>query len=197
MELLEGWLPRQSWFTGDGDAALSKVGSFRFDDPEGEVGIETILVAADGAVFQVPLSYRGSPLQDAEQFLVGTMQHSVLGERWVYDACGDPCYADALGAAILTGQPQAEQYLDVGGRLESMPESVVVRSTGPIQTVRPVIGTVTASNTDAGTVVRSGNLELLVIRRLDLAAQPAGTEALGCTWTGQPEPVTLAAVTAR
>ena len=78
MELLEGWLPHQPWFTGQG-AALSKVGSFRFDDPDGEVGIETIFVAGDGIIFQVPLSYRGSPLRDAEPSLIGTMQHSVLG----------------------------------------------------------------------------------------------------------------------
>jgi Maltokinase N-terminal cap domain len=193
MELLEGWLPQQPWFTAHG-AALSKAGAYRFDDPEGEVGIETILVAGEGTVFQVPLTYRGSPLRDGEASLIGTMQHSVLGERWVYDACGDPSYAEALAAAILTGKPQAEQYFDVDGRLEAIPESVVVKSTGPVDASRPAIGAATARGNGAGTLVRAGDLELLVVRRLNLAEQPAGPGALTGNWDGQPIPVTLAAV---
>lgn len=195
LELLQDWLPRQPWFTGTA-AALGKVGAFRFDDPEGEVGIETILVAADGTVFQVPLSYRGSPLQGAEASLIGTMQHSVLGERWVYDAVGDPCYLDALAAAILTGQSQAQHFLNVDGRLEAMPESVLVGSTGPLRSAAPTLGPGTASSTDAETVVRTGALELLVIRRLQLAEQTAGPQVLTGTWAGQRTPVKLAAVTA-
>jgi len=195
LELLRGWLPRQPWFMGDA-AALDKVGAFRFDDPEGEVGVETILVAADGAVFQVPLSYRGSPLPGAEASLIGTMRHSVLGERGVYDAVGDPCYLNALVAAILTGKPQAQHFLAVDGRLEAMPESVLVGSTWPLRSAAPTLGPGTAASTDAETVVRTGALELLVIRRLDLAEQTAGPEALTGTWAGQQNPVKLAALTA-
>lgn len=196
LELLNGWLPHQPWFTAAG-AALRRVGSFRFDDPEGEVGIETILVADRSSVFQVPLSYRGSALHGAESYLIGTMQHSVLGTRWVYDACGDPCYLKAVAAAMLTGRPQAEQFLDVDGRLEAMPESVVVGSTGPLHTAVPGIGSLAVRSTDAGTVVRTGEMELLVIRRLNLAEQPVGTAALTGTWAGQQTPVKLAAVTVR
>lgn len=195
LELLQSWLPRQPWFTR-GAAGLGKVGAFRFDDPDGEVGMETILVAADDTVFQVPLSYRGSPLHGAEASLIGTMQHSVLGERWVYDAVGDPCYLDALAAAILTGQPQAQHFLAVEGRLEAMPETVLVGSTGPHRSAAPALGPATVSNTDAGTLVRTGALELLVIRRLQLAEQAAGPEALTGTWDGQQTPVKLGAVTA-
>jgi len=195
LELLQGWLPRQPWFAGAA-AALDKMGAFRFDDPEGEVGIETILVAADGAVFQVPLSYRGAPLDGAEAFLIGTMEHSVLGERWVYDAVGDSCYLDALAAAILTGQPQAQHFLAVDGRLEPMPESVLVGSSGPLRSAAPGLGPGTVSNTDAETLVRAGALELLVIRRLELAAQASGPGALTGTWAGQDTPVKLAAVAA-
>jgi len=78
-----------------------------------------------------------------------------------------------------------------------MPESVVVGSTGPLRTTVPDIGSRTVFSTDAGTVVRTGELELLVIRRLSLAEQPAGTGALTGTWAGQHTPVRLAAVTVR
>ena len=194
LELLEGWLPHQAWFTAPG-ATLRKMGSFRFDDPEGEVGLETILVAGDSTVYQVPLSYRGAPLRDAEPALMGTMQHSVLGTRWVYDACGDPCYVDALAEAILTGRPQAVHYLDAGGTLEAIPETMVVSSTGPGLAAHRVFDGVTARTADAATVVQAGERQLTVIRRLDLAEHTAEPLALTGTWAGQPTPVTLAAIT--
>jgi hypothetical protein len=62
MILLGRWLPNQSWFKGNIGTDLARVGSFRFDDPDGEVGIETLLVADDDGVFQVPLTYGGSHL---------------------------------------------------------------------------------------------------------------------------------------
>src|ERR687893_260389 len=97
-ELIAGWLPSQSWWSGS-PAPLDVVGAYRFDDPAGEVGIEThLLRTADGAVLQVPLTYRGAPLAGAERHLVGTMEHSHLGRRWVYDGCGDPVYVGALAA---------------------------------------------------------------------------------------------------
>jgi len=112
LELLAAWLPTRGWYPGPTGTAvlpdsapqasleLTRVAGYRFDDPAGEVGVETILVqAGDGPVVQVPLTYRGAPLSDAEAFLVGTTDHSVLGKRWVYDACGDPVYANVLATA--------------------------------------------------------------------------------------------------
>lgn len=57
MELLQAWVPDQPW-CGIADASsLTKLGSYRFDDPDGEVGIEThLLGTADGQVLQVPLT---------------------------------------------------------------------------------------------------------------------------------------------
>ena len=53
MGLLNGWLPSQPWFSGDAEAGITKVASFRFDDPDGEVGIETLLVqAGEDAILQ-------------------------------------------------------------------------------------------------------------------------------------------------
>ncbi|MDQ1651477.1 MAG: hypothetical protein QOI35_677, partial [Cryptosporangiaceae bacterium] len=89
LELLAAWLPGRRWFDGPA-AAIERVSSFRFDDPAGAVGIETILVrAGDRPVYQVPLTYRDAPLAGADRWLLGTTDHSVLGQRWVYDGCGD------------------------------------------------------------------------------------------------------------
>ncbi|MFF2243905.1 hypothetical protein ACFVTM_06950 [Arthrobacter sp. NPDC058130] len=194
LELLEEWLPSQPWFP-ESAAGLSKVGSYRFDDPAGEVGIETILVSAAGSTFQVPLTYRAQPLAGAEPWLVGTMQHSVLGQRWVYDACADPVYVTALAASIMLGRPQAKQYLDVKGKLEILAESVFVQSTGP--TLKAVASVSSATPRDAadGTAIEAADLHLLVVRKLDLDAQPAGPLTLTGIWEGQQDNVKLAAVT--
>lgn len=106
LALLEGWMGHQRWYAAKGsDPRTRRVRSFRFDDPEGEVGIETLVVADESGpvpvVYQVPLTYRGAPVAGLEHALVGTMEHSVLGTRWVYDACHDPAYATQLLAAIL------------------------------------------------------------------------------------------------
>ena len=95
LDLLRDWLAGQDWFAGD-PAELEKVGSFRFVDPDGEVGIETLLVRSGGVTYQVPLTYRGAALDEADRSLIGTLEHSVLGTRWVYDAVGDPVYVVEL-----------------------------------------------------------------------------------------------------
>lgn len=102
LELIADYLPKQPWFIQEGEPEL--VGAYRFDDPAGEVGIETHVVSAGDRIYQVPLSYRGYELAGANDWLIGTMDHSVLGKRWVYDACADPVYIKALATAILTGR---------------------------------------------------------------------------------------------
>src|SRR6476660_5453621 len=105
--LLTRWVAGQPWAAGVDAGSLEAVGAYRFDDPAGEVGIETHLVrTADDRLLQVPVTYRGAPLPDAP--LVGQPEHSVLGTRWVYDACADPVYALTLATTILTGGHEAE-----------------------------------------------------------------------------------------
>ena len=106
LELVTAWMPRQRWYAGKGhDPLLRRVGGFRFEDPEGEVGVETLLLAdtavSPAVVYQVPLTYRGAPLDGAEHALLGTMEHSVLGTRWVYDGPHDPVYVRTLVDTIL------------------------------------------------------------------------------------------------
>ncbi len=48
LELLTGWLPAQPWYRQTGhEPSLAKSGGFRLDDPQGEVGIE-FMVVTDG-----------------------------------------------------------------------------------------------------------------------------------------------------
>ena len=87
-ELMDAWLPTRSWFDGNPDR--KPVGAFRFDDPEGEVGLEGFLLGGIGLpTYFLPLTYRGAELAGADDHLVGTTEHSELGTRWVYDGCAD------------------------------------------------------------------------------------------------------------
>jgi hypothetical protein len=103
-ELAAAWLDREG-LGGVGDVEM--VGSYRFDDPEGEVGIEALLVRRAGEVFHLPVTYRGAPLDGAEAHLIATLEHSVLGRRWMYEAAGDPVALACYAAALAGQQEQA------------------------------------------------------------------------------------------
>ncbi|WP_432156382.1 maltokinase N-terminal cap-like domain-containing protein [Streptomyces sp. bgisy153] len=112
LELLAAWLPSRPWYRGGAAGPeLVKSGGFRLDDPEGEVGIEFMVVTdvsgPEPVPYLVPLTYRGAPLDGAEHALVGTMEHGVLGRRWAYDGCHDPVLAAQL-TALLEGREQAQ-----------------------------------------------------------------------------------------
>jgi hypothetical protein len=167
-ELVADWLPSRPWAAGL--EITGKVGEYRFDDPAGAVGVETILWATgEGTILQVPLTYRSAPLDGADDFLVGTTDHSVLGTRWVYDACLDPIWATALATTILTGGTQAQMYVEKDGQRVDVPARVPVQGSGqpgaPSPTLAEVDSAVDAgSGGEAVTVVRAGDLELVVAR---------------------------------
>lgn len=194
LEALAGWLPGRPW-AGPVDAQPTQVGSYRFDDPDGAVGIETLLVrTAGGRLLQVPLTYRSAPLEGAEDALVATMEHSVLGRRWAYDGCADPVAVRALLGAVLAGGQQAVLDYDAGsGPLQRREPTVRVAGTGSPGVAVPVVDGVRRSDTGTTTVVEAGGVALTVHRVLDGATTATGP-ALRGTWSGVAEPVVLAAL---
>ncbi|MBB5781176.1 maltokinase N-terminal cap-like domain-containing protein [Nonomuraea jabiensis] len=127
LELLTSWLPSRPWYSsGAGDPELVKAGGFRLDDPQGEVGIEFMVVTdtsdTQPVSYLVPLTYRGAPLDGAEHALVGTMEHGVLGRRWAYDGCHDPVLVAQL-LALIEGRVQAQDQ-----NISDTPDREVTRS---------------------------------------------------------------------
>jgi hypothetical protein len=206
MEFLAGWAPSQPWFIGEVSSGLTNVASFRFDDPDGEVGVETLLVrAGDGPIMQVPLTYRNAPLTGGDAWLIGTLHHSVLGTRWVYDAVGDPVYLLTTATATITGGRQADLFVDVDGEMVPREPSAVVVGSGtggaPVPTA-PSVEDISARFEAGFTVVETTGLTLAVARMLradapewrwpaSLARSNTAEAVLSGTWTGQSEPLPL------
>lgn len=195
IELISSWLESRPWSAG---GPWEQVATYRFDDPAGEVGIETfILRSADGVELHVPLTYRGAALEDAESFLLGTMEHSVLGRRWVYDACGDPVYAQVLAATIVSGGREAEQYVEEDGRRTLLEGSARVWATGDTPYGTHPLGEDTSSAEDAVATISTADHTLHVLRRAE-ARLPEEREALlKGAWSAHPNGTPLASITHR
>lgn len=192
IEVLTPWLRSRSW--ADGVAGVSSLGAYRFDDPLGQVGIETFLLEADnGTVLHVPVTYRAEPLSGADEHLIGTTEHSVLGTRWIYDGCGDPVWASVLTTVILTGGEQAAEMVDDGQGVvvERTPTATAVGSGTPDAEVPTVAGA--QPHDEAGyTVVTTGG-PVLVVARVVGKELTGASQTLTARWAGA-EPVIVAGV---
>jgi hypothetical protein len=193
-ELIAEWAPTQPWGLGAG-GPMEVVGSYRFDDPDGRVGMETHLVTAGGTLLQVPLTYRDEPLEGADDALIVEMQHSVLGTRWVYDGLRDPRLVVMLAAVAMTGQGEAVGMAVHDGRWYIAPSNVRIRGGGWTQERVPVDGFELEGDDATRTVLRNDRFELVVHRRPAPGPRPA--IGLTATWDGRPDDVVLAEVRER
>lgn len=121
LELLRAWVRHQDWFDGDPEV-LEQVTAYRFVDPAGEVGMECFLLTDGSRTFHVPVTYRGSELDGAT--LVGEMDHSVLGRRWVYDASADPIYLAEVRRVISHRDVAADHLQVEDGSITPSPVNV-------------------------------------------------------------------------
>ncbi len=189
LELLSEWMPQQPWFAG---GELEQIGSFRLDDPAGEVGIEGLIMSAGGRTYHVPMTYRAAPLEGGR--LVGTMLHGVLGERWAYDATSDPTYVGVLAATILTGGRQADLVRELAdGSREDVQAVVTVEGSGLLPDPGEIGLVDVRDDGDVTTVVTSIG-EVLVRRVIDPVSGVLGDLELTGMWPGADEPTVLAAV---
>jgi hypothetical protein len=170
------------------------VGGFRLDDPQGEVGIEFMVVTdrtgAAAVTYQVPLTYRASALAGSERGLIGTTEHGVLGPRWIYDGTRDGVLVAQL-VALIQGEaaPQAQSLSHtpdptvIGKPVANGPLTVtdfVVRASGPSGTDLR-IGTSSAHGRESGHL----NVRVNRILQPEGGARPAakaGQPCLSATW---------------
>lgn len=190
LELLAAWLPAQPWFLGSGrEPELTKVGGFRLDDPQGEVGIEFMLVT-DGsggqpATYQVPMTYHGRELPGADGRLIGTSEHGVLGRRWIYDGTRDPVLVAQL-VALLQGEveAQAQSVSDTPDPTVAVQPAVA----GPLAVISSVVtadepsGTSLLVDTASPDGRPAGQLSVRIRRILHPDVGQAGDPCLSAPW---------------
>lgn len=189
-ELIAGWVTTQPWGPPTG-ASLEVIGSYRFDDPDGEVGMETFLVSAGDLLLHAPLTYRDTPLADAGGSLVGEMEHSVLGTRFVYDGLSDPRYVTMLAAVAMTGQGEALGMAVYEDRWYVAPTNVRISGGGWTMERVPLDGFQLVTDDADAAVLRNDRFELTVWHRPVAGSRPP--LALTASWDGA-TPVVVAAV---
>lgn len=190
-QLISDWVVTQPWGPPAG-TRVTVIGGYRFDDPEGKVGMESFLVSAGEAIYHVPLTYRETPLEGAEDALISTMEHSVLGTRWVYDGLRDPRYVVMLAAVTMTGQGEALGMAVYDGRWYIAPSPI--RITGGGWTLERIpVDQLTSPDVSAAVVTLANErIELSVYRQPPAGPQPP--IGLTATWTDHSNPVVLATV---
>ncbi len=196
-ELIAKWGPTRPWWPAGEDAneAIDVIGAYRFDDPEGRVGMETHLLTAGGVLVQVPLTYRDEPLDGADDAFITEMEHSVLGTRWVYDALYDPRFVLMLAGVAMTGQGEALGMAEYEGRWYIAPSNVRLRGGGWTEERVPVDGFEVESDDASSSVLRNDRFELRLFRRPVPGPRPA--IGLTASWPDNPEGVVLADVRER
>ena len=103
-------------------------GSYRLvDTVDGQVGVE-VLISKDreGRLTQIPFSYRSEEI--APEHTLSTLEHGVLGKRWVTNALGDPVAVREFIRTILSGDDGANRDDGVAGFLD-------IRGTGNLESV--------------------------------------------------------------
>jgi len=177
-ELLGAWLSTQAWAPA-GEPEI--IAAYRFDDPAGKVGIESFLLAVGDRTLHVPLSYREAPLDGAAE--IGTMAHSVLGRRWVYDGCTDPVAVRAFLVAMATGGQEAALEVYDGDQLLAVrdPEVRVSGSGGAAAGSVPAFDQVEVRALGESATVVAGGHRIDVLRVVD-GAELTGEITLTGRW---------------
>ncbi len=190
LELLKDWLPAQPWYLDRGrEPELAKAGGFRLDDPQGEVGIEFMVVTdgpGDRAItYQVPLTYRPRAIGGAGGGLIGTAEHGVLGRRWICDGAHDPVMVAQLIALIQgEAEPQAQSVSNRPDRTVTVrPVSMdSLTAAGIAAAVSGPFGTDLRVHTADPDGMRNGQLMVRIHRVLE----PSGDRAAAVSEAGQP-----------
>ncbi|TYL55241.1 hypothetical protein FXB39_02450 [Nocardioides sp. BGMRC 2183] len=155
-EVLSAWLGGQ----------VEVLGTYRYDDPAGEVGVEAFVVHRGDELLHVVLTYRGAPIDGATQ--VATMEHSVLGARWVYDGTTDPVALGCYARALRGEQEQAAVEIWQDGEVVEVrePTATVSREPGTGSSLAIVGELAAVEPSDGARLIATWNRGSAVVARL-------------------------------
>ena len=129
--------------------------------------------SASGSTLFVPVTYRAEPLPGSEANLLGTMEHSVLGTRYVYDACADPVFVATVLQMMRSGGRQADLLLRRADGTEVAREPNATATGEGVSTVPQHDPSLPVSPMDESdrTKITGTDFELTLMRRLGPAPQ--------------------------
>lgn len=118
LDLIAPWLGSQRWFASKGRLPeLQLIGSWQI--PAVDARVHTHLIMDHGAtvpvLYQVPVTERTSPLDDADAALIGTYTDG-NDTVHLYDGPHDPAYAEALLRMITANAAAVSEGADATGR---------------------------------------------------------------------------------
>ncbi len=188
--LLAGWLPDQRWFAGKGalDAPARTIATAVLGD------VRVHLVAAAGALYQVPLTYHPAPVRELEHALVGLINLDDVGARWVYDGPHDPAYVQALLRLIARGTTTTADGADGADGAGGVVMTGVRQPGGPAIDEAASSSVLRGEQSNTSIVVGADTAEALIVkvfrvvnagRNPDVVVQSA-LAAAGCTRVPQP-----------
>jgi hypothetical protein len=121
----------------------------------------------------VPLTYRDAPLPGLEASVIGTMEHSVLGTRYVYDACADPVFVATVLDRIRSGGRQADLVVTQadGTQVDREPSATAKGEGVPTAPKHDPGLPVKPTDESDRTTITGPDFELTVMRRLGEAPQ--------------------------
>lgn len=178
-EVLAAWLSTQEWAP---EGAVEVVASYRLDDPAGHVGIECFALSVGSSLVHLPVTYRGAALPGG--VLVGEMEHSRLGHRWVYDGSADPVAVAAIIRTIVSGGAEARLDVHRGEEKVAERESVATvrgSGSGSVDEVGTIDG-VSLESLGAVASVSAGGYDLEVVRVV--GGSVSGSQTLTASWPG-------------
>lgn len=191
-ELLLTWLEKQTW--GATPLLPSNIlAAFHLDDPDGHVGMQIFFIGLEHQILICPLTYRNAALPGGDSALLGTLDHSALGTRWIYDGVHDPCLVMVLAAAALTGQGMALGWARKDDRWLAWPESVQLHS-GRRLTEPYAPDRFRLTSNDQVAVFADDQWEMRLARIGQPGIPPVG---LAATWPGQDAPITFVTMNSR
>nr|WP_240163333.1 hypothetical protein [Mycolicibacterium sphagni] len=179
IEIVRQWLTAADWFDAAPETVVTSPPlSYRFDDPDGKVGIETLVAPYNEGFIQLPLTYREAPLDGAQRWLLTTMEHSVLGRRWIYDGVGDPVLVTAFIRSIAGGASSATLEFGAEDERQTAATSVHARGTGSEPITKP-LDVVSVERSETLSTVRTSAGVLRIPHLLDPAARVSARALVG------------------
>jgi trehalose synthase-fused probable maltokinase len=105
------WMREQRWYAAsDRDPQLTRVGVWTLADHKHQVGLETHLLLDESGpepvLYQVPLTFRATPLLGGERHLIETVTEGGTTVH-VYDGPHDPAFSRALLGLMLDDELEA------------------------------------------------------------------------------------------